>query len=317
MRAVYLDQEGIEFRANYELKEVEQEISVRVLIAGICETDLQLVQGYMEFQGIPGHEFVGVAETGQYAGQRVVGEINCSCGTCRFCISGLRNHCPNRSVIGILNHDGAFADRVFVPERNLHRVPDSVSNDSAVFCEPLAAAFQIPEQVDLSQLGRAVVIGDGRLAYLIAQVLRLNHCKVLVVGKHEAKLNRFRAIEIETQILNRTTASRNFDIAVDCSGSSSGIPTALQYLRPRGTLVLKTTVANEHEINLAPIVIDEISIVGSRCGPFEKALSALEKNQIEVNPLITSRFKIEDCVQAFRAAADTTQSKVLLEIGPN
>ena len=314
MRAVYLDQDGIQFRTDHPLVQSDTEIAVRVLVAGICETDLQLVKGYMGFRGVPGHEFVGVAQSGKFAGQRVVGEINCSCGNCKLCQSGLSNHCPHRSVIGILNHDGAFAETVNVPEANLHAVPDSVSNETAVFTEPLAAAFQVPAQLDLAQFRRAVVIGDGRLAYLIAQVLRLGPCEVLVVGKHEEKLNRFKLLGFETRLLSQTPSRREFDLAVDCSGSPTGIPTALDYLRPRGTLVLKTTVAGSHEIDLAPLVIDEITVVGSRCGPFDIALSALENERVEVESLITGRFPLEQASDAFVSATLHSHGKILLEV---
>jgi threonine dehydrogenase-like Zn-dependent dehydrogenase len=316
LRAVYLDQSGISFRSNYEPVEFDGEVPVRVLVAGICETDLQLVKGYMGFCGILGHEFVGVAESGKFAGQRVVGEINCCCGKCERCKTGLQNHCPNRSVIGILNHDGAFADRVYVPESNLHPVPNSVPDEIAVFTEPLAAAFQIPAQIDLTRIHSAVVVGDGRLAYLIAQVLRLKNCDVLVVGKHQNKLDRFRTLSFEARLLDQPPSAREFDLAVDCSGSPTGIPTALQFLRPRGILVLKTTVAGDHELNLAPLVIDEITIVGSRCGPFDVALAALENGEIEVKSLITDRFPLEQANNAFDSATRGSQGKILFDVAP-
>ncbi len=298
MRAVVLENGRVDFRADYHETPRANEIPVDVTLAGICETDLQLVRGYMDFQGVLGHEFAGVAREGKYAGQRVVGEINCSCGQCKYCQSGKRNHCPHRSVIGILNHDGAFADTVYVPEANL------------------AAAFEIPAQLDLSRFAKAVVIGDGRLAYLIAQVLRLHQCDVTVVGKHAEKLEHFRNAGLLTRQHRESDPARDFPLAVDCTGSPTGVPTAMRYLQPRGTLVLKTTHAGEHGPKLAPIVIDEITLVGSRCGPFDVALRALEQGQIEVASMITARYPIEDAVSAIEAASQMDHRKVLLEIAP-
>lgn len=314
MRAVVVDQGVLQFQHDYPLVVRENEDRVRVQLAGICETDLQLVDGYMGFSGVLGHEFIGTAETGQFAGQRVVGEINCACGSCSFCRRGLGGHCPSRSVIGILNHDGAFADVVYVPTGNLHPVPDSLPDEVAVFTEPLAAAFQIPAQIALNQFGNVAVIGDGRLAFLIAQVLRLHLNKVLVVGKHPNKLAHFEAIGLATEVVDTVEPMREFDLAVDCTGSITGIPTALSWLRPRGTLVLKTTVAGDQYPNLAAIVIDEIQVIGSRCGPFERALAALAAKEIEVQSMITARFPIESAVQAFETATAPTQRKVLLEL---
>lgn len=214
-----------------------------------------------------------------------------------------------------MSHDGAFADRVFVPEENLHVVPINLSNDVAVFTEPLAAAFQIPAQVNLAKFRKAIVIGDGRLAFVISQVLRLHGCEILVVGKHESKLERLRQLGIPTQLLTDALRVREYDLAVDCAGSSTGIDTALQFLRPRGTLVLKTTVANTQEFAFAPLVIDEITVVGSRCGPFAPALQALANGDVVVEPLITGRYRLEQAVDAFEQAASGQQGKILFEIG--
>ncbi len=314
MRAVVVDDQGVQFQSDYTGTVVEQEVPVGVIMAGICQTDLQLARGYMGFRGVLGHEFVGVAEAGQFAGRRVVGEINCSCRQCPACRSGWANHCPHRTVIGILNHDGAFADRVYVPENNLHPVPDSLPDEVAVFTEPVAAAFQISQQVDLSRHERAVVVGDGRLGYLIAQVLRDAGCGVTVVGKHAHKLQAFQQLGADTQLVSDQAPSRTFTLAVDCSASNSGIQTALRYLQPRGILVLKTTIAADTGPALAALVIDEITVVGSRCGPFDVALEALAAGRIEVTSLITARYPIEQAEQAFVAAASPTHRKVLLNL---
>src|SRR5215510_11817589 len=252
------------------------EVLVRVLRAGVCETDLQLIKGYMGFRGVLGHEFVGVAESGPLAGRRVVGEINCACWVCDTCRMGLPTHCPNRTVLGILNHDGAFADLIAVPQKNLHAVPDSLSDDVAVFTEPVAAAFQIPAQVTVRPEDRIIVLGDGRLGNLCAQVLARLSKRVLVVGKHEEKLALLLSMGIDAARLSDPIGERSADIVVDCTGSESGLPTALKLVRPRGTIVRKTTVAGQQTLAWAPFVIDEITLVGSRCGPFDQALASLE-----------------------------------------
>jgi threonine dehydrogenase-like Zn-dependent dehydrogenase len=315
MRAVVLKEQGVRFCADHAPRSLAGLISVRVLRAGICETDLQLARGYMGFRGVLGHEFVGVAEEGRFAGQRVVGEINCPCGECDECRRGLGNHCPRRTVLGILNHDGAFADRVWLPERNLHLLPDAVSDDAAIFVEPLAAAFQIPAQLELGQFESCLILGDGRLANLCAQVLQLRGAAPLVVGKHDPKLARLAERGIRTLRLDQLQGERLADLVVDCTGSASGFPTACRLAKPRGTIVLKTTVAGDGGPNLAPAVIDELTIVGSRCGPFAPAIAALANGTVEVESLITARFPLEQAEEAFAAAARKDQLKVLFEIG--
>ncbi|QDU40098.1 D-arabitol-phosphate dehydrogenase [Maioricimonas rarisocia] len=290
------------------------EVPVRVTTAGICETDLQLIRGYMGFEGVLGHEFVGIAESGRHAGQRVVGEINCSCGECEACHGGRGNHCPHRTVLGILDHDGAFADVVYVPEGNLHAVPKQISDDAAVFVEPLAAAFQIPAQVDLSWLRRATVLGDGRLGNLCAQVLRLQGCDVEVIGKHAEKLALIDELGIRSRLLSEITLGPTADLVVDCTGSESGLQTAMQLVRPRGTIVLKTTTAAPSGPNLAPLVIDEVTLVGSRCGPFPAAIEALAAGQIQVAPLISGRYPLAEGVEALDRASRRTHLKVLLDV---
>ena len=292
------------------------EVLVRVVRAGVCETDLQLIQGYMGFEGVLGHEFVGFAESGRFTGQRVVGEINCSCWKCDTCRSGLPTHCPDRTVLGILGHDGAFAEYIAVPEQNLHTVPESLSTDEAVFVEPLAAAYQILKQ-GLAERGQSVVVlGDGRLGNLCAQVLADFGCNILVVGKHDRKLNVLREInsEIKTTLLEDATPSRDADVVVECTGSSTGLPTALQHVKPWGTVVLKTTVAGEQTLALAPIVIDEVRVVGSRCGPFGDALDGLQSGRIKVKPLISERFGLDQAVEALKLTSNQPVLKVLLDV---
>jgi threonine dehydrogenase-like Zn-dependent dehydrogenase len=291
-----------------------EEVLVRVTRAGVCETDLQLIKGYMGFRGVLGHEFVGVAESGPLAGQRVVGEINCACWQCDTCRNGFPTHCPNRTVLGILNHDGAFADLIAVPQRNLHRVPDSIPDDIAVFTEPVAAAFQIPAQIEIAGTERIVVLGDGRLGNLCAQVLASMADEVLVVGKHREKLALLEGMGLKTALLSDDLPPRSVDIVVDCTGSESGLPTALQLVRPRGTIVLKTTVAGTQTLAWAPFVIDEVTLVGSRCGPFDRALDALEHGLVDVEPLITDRFSLSNGLMALQRAQQKGVLKVLLEM---
>jgi len=290
------------------------EVLVRVSCAGICETDLQLVKGYMGFRGVLGHEFVGVAESGPLAGRRVVGEINCACGSCAMCRRGLPSHCPARTVLGILNHDGAFADVIAVPQRNLHPVPDTMPDDVAVFTEPVAAALQIPAQMPIGREDRIVVLGDGRLGNLCAQVLAGLSPHVLVVGKHPEKLALLASMGIAAVPLADLALERTADIVVDATGSESGLPAAMTLVRPRGTIVLKTTVAGTQTLAWAPFVIDEVTLVGSRCGPFDTALAALQTGRVDVSAMISRRFGLSQGVEALDYARTQPVLKVLLDV---
>jgi threonine dehydrogenase-like Zn-dependent dehydrogenase len=316
MRAIVFDGSSVDFEADHpDPQPGNGDALVRVLRAGVCQTDLQIIKGYHGFHGILGHEFVGIALSGALEGRRVVGEINCSCWQCDTCMRlGNPQHCPHRTVIGIVGRDGAFADLVAVPERNLHAVPDAVDTDIAVFTEPVAAAFRIPEQIDLVRDDRIVVLGDGRLGNLCAQVLAGLSDHVLVIGKHAQKLAVLEEMGIRTQLLSEIepAGDRWADIVVDCTGSASGLPTALSLVRPRGTIVLKTTIAGEHSQSLAPIVVDEVTIVGSRCGPFDRALDALEHGLVNVSPLLSDRFPLADGVRALERAQEPGVLKVLI-----
>jgi threonine dehydrogenase-like Zn-dependent dehydrogenase len=284
------------------------EILLRVRAAGICDTDLQLAKGYMQFHGVLGHEFVG--ETGD--GQRVAAEINNACRACPTCAEGLPGHCPNRTVLGILGHDGALAEFVAVPERNLHAVPAAVFDREAVFIEPLAAAFQIFEQVDVGSDTRLAELGDGKLGLLCASVAQLTAAQVTLIGKHQEKLA-LAPPGVRTSLIDELAShSRAFDVVVDCTGSRTGLASALGLVRPRGTVVLKTTIAGPHEINLAPIVIDEIRVIGSRCGPFPKAIAALARREVDVTRLIEAEFRLADVESAFAAAALPGAKKVIV-----
>ena len=314
MRAIVLDDRVQLTTARPAPTPAAGEVLVRVVRAGVCETDLQLIKGYMGFRGVLGHEFVGVAESGPLAGRRVVGEINCACWSCATCRMGLPTHCPNRTVLGILNHDGAFADLIAVPQKNLHAVPDSLPDDVAVFTEPVAAAFQIPVQLAIRRQDRIAILGDGRLGNLCAQVLARLSDHVLVVGKHPEKLAILTAMGIPTTLLSEPLDERAYDIVVDCTGSESGLPAALRLVRPRGTIVLKTTVAGQQTLAWAPFVIDEVTLVGSRCGPFDQALAALEQGHVQVQPLVSDRFDLSRGLDALARAQTKGILKVLIDV---
>ena len=316
MRALVLDDNGVTLQRDRPQPVPRAgEVLVRLVQAGICETDLQLIRGYHGFRGVLGHEFVGVSLAGELEGRRVVGEINCSCHRCETCRAGRPGHCPHRTVIGIVEHDGAFAEFVAVPERNLHAVPDSIDDDAAVFTEPLAAAFQIPAQLRIDRDDRVIVLGDGRLGNLCAQVLSSCTDHLLVIGKHPGKLARLEPLGIETCLLHDRPRDRTADVVVECTGSHSGLPTALELIRPRGTVVLKTTIAGAQTLSLAPVVVDEVTIVGSRCGPFDRALDALANGLVHVRSLISERFELSDGLHALERAAAPGVLKVLLRNG--
>ena len=315
MQAICFDQSGLRYNPDHApVAGKDNEIVVDVIQAGICETDLQLIKGYMGFSGILGHEFVGIAGSGPWKGRRVVGEINCNCRHCPRCAQGLGNHCSHRTVLGIDRHDGAFAQQVAVPQTSLHAVPDSISNDQAVLIEPLAAAMRIGQQVDLDSISRAIVLGDGRLAFLCAQAISLRINDITVVGKHQQKMERFHQLGIPTIALDELECEKSFELVVDCTGSVTGLPLALRLVQPCGTVVMKTTVAANHTMSLAAIVIDEIRLVGSRCGPFDLAIRALTEGNIDLSNLITHRFRLDSVDDAFRAAVDPRAFKVVFDI---
>jgi 2-desacetyl-2-hydroxyethyl bacteriochlorophyllide A dehydrogenase len=290
------------------------ECLVRVSLAGICGTDLEILAGYAGFSGIPGHEFVGVVEhapdaDADWLGKRVVGEINIGCGSCGFCRDGVKEHCTSRTVVGIRGRDGAFADYVSLPAVNLHAVPDAVSDEAAVFVEPLAAACRVVEQLAGQPSSTNVaVIGDGRLGLLASQVLVRSGARVSIFGRHEEKLRLARKWGAETP---QHAAGREFDVVVEATGRPAGLETALSLVRPRGTIVLKSTVHGTAPISTTPIVVDEVTLIGSRCGPFPTALDLLTSGTIEVAPLISARYPLTEWRQAFDAAR--TCLKVLLD----
>lgn len=317
MRAIVFDR-GLSFKDDHPVPVPGPgDALVRVTVAGVCATDIEITRGYMGFAGVLGHEFTGVVEYAQDAslvGKRVTAEINNPCNRCEVCARGLKRHCPNRTVTGILGRDGAFADRIIVPEANLHVVPDALPDEEAVFIEPLAAAFEITEQVDVGPGKHVCVLGDGRLGLLISQVLAGTNCDLTAVGRHADKL----AI-LDGRGISTTTSveglERSFDVVVDATGSPAGFDSALDLVRPTGTVVLKTTVASRTGDALNRVVIDEITVVGSRCGPFEPAIRALEECRVDVRPLVSRVFAIEDGVAAMEYASRKGVLKVLIGMG--
>ena len=294
-----------------------EEAVVKVRLAGICSTDLQILAGYMGFSGVPGHEFVGEVVDGpaELAGRRVVGEINYACRHCPTCRQGLGRHCPHRRVMGILGADGAFAEYLAVPISNVHAVPDSVGDEAAVFTEPLAAAFSILEQVTLGPADDVVVLGDGKLGLLCAQVLAGTGAAVTLVGKHPENLALVADRVVATTLVDAWKPSGEAGCVVEATGSAAGLALAAAAVRPRGTLVLKSTVAGEHRLSLASLVINEITVVGSRCGLFPPALQALTDGSVSVTPLIDTTFALADGQTALAYAARPGTRKVLIAPG--
>ncbi|MGE3538522.1 MAG: alcohol dehydrogenase catalytic domain-containing protein [Candidatus Tectimicrobiota bacterium] len=316
MRALHWNGQRLHLDLAYPLPPRQEDMAlVRVHLAGICATDLHIFQGYMGFQGVPGHEFVGEVCAGpaSWLGQRVVGEINFACGQCSQCRQGLGRHCPGRRVMGILHADGSFADYVSVPVQNLHRVPETVTDEAAVFTEPLAAAYEILEQVAVTSATTVVVLGDGKLGLLCAQVLHNTGARVSVLGKHPQKLAFLQQRGIHTVMLPALPAPQA-DVVVEASGSPTGLELALTLLRPRGTLVLKSTVSAAHTLSLAPLVINEVTVVGSRCGPFPPALQALAQQQVSVTPLIECTYSLTEALSAVAHATRPGARKIMLRL---
>lgn len=281
----------------------EAECLIRVAMAGICGTDLQILDGYAAFEGVPGHEFVGRVEEAPEAdrdwiGKRVVGEINIGCRQCEWCRKGEKEHCTNRSVVGIREHEGAFAEFVTLPASNLHVVPDGLDDESAVFVEPVAAACRIFEQMTIAADQRVAVIGDGRMGLLVAQVIATVAPDVCVLGRHESKLAVARALGLSA-VQSTDVPGRKFDVVVDVTGRPEGLVRALEVVQPRGTVVLKSTFHGEAPIESWPIVVDEVTIVGSRCGPFAPAIDLLASGAVKVKPLIARIASLEEHEAAF------------------
>ena len=288
---------------------------IRLLAAGICSTDLELQRGYYGFSGTPGHEFVGeVSDTEDPAwiGKRVAGEINLACGKCDWCTRGLGRHCPHRKVLGIVQHPGAFREFLTLPLRNLHVVPPSIPTDLAVFIEPVAAACEILDQIKIPKGERVAVLGDGKLGLLIAQVLQAHGAEVHLFGRHRHKLRIAEAAGVTTEAIRRRIPERAFPIVVDATGSAEGLGVAMAMCVPRGTVVMKSTVHGLVPIDTAPAIVNEIALIGSRCGRFEPALRLLASGKVRVGDLISEEFPLDRAPEAFERAAIKGVLKVLL-----
>jgi alcohol dehydrogenase len=306
---------------------------VRVLLAGICNTDVEILRGYHAFRGVPGHEFVGevaavngvsAKEKAKWLDKRVTAEINVSCSAydyrplCAFCRRGLKTHCARRTVLGIVNHDGAFAEYLALPLESLHLIPNSITNEQSVFVEPLAAACEILAQVNVKQFRQAAVLGDGKLAQLIARVLRTALPTVVMYGKHKVKLQQAAAAGIDTQIVRGDAADLkrvkdNFALVVEATGSPSGLTLAQHMTEPRGTLVLKSTFHGAAPVETWPLVVKEITLIGSRCGPFAKAIALLRSKKVDPRPLITRTFPLREAPTAIQYTQQPGVMKVLLK----
>lgn len=316
MQAIVIESGAAHLRDVPEPRPGQGEVLIRVRLAGVCQTDLELLRGYGDFSGVPGHEFVGDVVDGSkpLAGKRVVGEINCVCGRCDMCASGLSNHCRRRTVLGIHGRGGVFAEFTVLPERNCHAVPESVTDEEAVFVEPLAAAFQITKQVKLEPRMNVTLLGTGRLGLLVAQVLALTGCRLTAVGRNPKTLGFLDRRRIRTIRLDELRPNEDQDLVVDCTGSPSAIDVALAMVRPRGTVVLKTTTATAATCNLTPAVVKEVTILGSRCGAFGEAIDALARKQIDVLSMVSRRMALSQGVEALKLASEPDNIKVLLEI---
>lgn len=317
MRGLWLETQALRLREDIPLPvPPSDEALVRVHLAGICNTDLELVRGYYPFEGVPGHEFVGsvveAASAPEWVGRRVAGEINAACGSCVSCRAGRPTHCEKRTVLGIVARDGAFATHLRLPIRNLHAVPDSLADEAAVFVEPTAAALEIQQQVSVSPADRVVVIGAGKLGHLVAQTLAVTGCSLLVAGRSPRPLALLAARGIATATVS-ALEPRAADLVVECTGHPDGLELARRAVRPRGTIVLKSTYHGKAEVDLARFVVDEITLVGSRCGPFPPALALLASGRVDPRPLVEARYPLAEAVRAFDHAGRAGALKVLVD----
>ena len=287
---------------------------IKLVCGGICNTDLELQRGYYGFEGTPGHEFVGEvleADTASLVGKRVTGEINLACGKCDWCARGLGRHCPTRTVLGIVKHPGAFREMLTLPEANLHVIPASIPTEDAVFLEPLAAACEILDQVKIPRGEAVAVLGDGKLGLLVAQVLQAHGARVRQYGRHREKLAISESVGVQTEIAKKLPVAA-FDYVVEATGSAEALRDAVSMTRPRGTLILKSTVHGLVSIDTAPVIVNEITLVGSRCGRFEPALKLLKAGKVKVAPMISARYPLSEAPAAFAHAATKGTLKVLL-----
>ncbi|MBV8833308.1 MAG: alcohol dehydrogenase catalytic domain-containing protein [Acidobacteriaceae bacterium] len=314
MKAVYLAAGRVAVRETDIPERKAGQALLRMLVAGVCNTDLELQRGYYGFSGIPGHEFVAEViqcDNANLTGKRVVGEINLNCNACEFCSAGLGRHCPFRKVLGIVDYPGAFAEYLVLPERNLHEVPQEVLTEQAVFTEPLAAACEVLDQVSMERGERVAVLGDGKLGLLIAQVLNARGLQVVLFGRHETKLTIARRAGIETNGSNERPKAA-FRVVVEATGSAAGLAEAVTMTRPRGTVVMKSTIHQTVALDTAPVIVNEISLVGSRCGRFEPAIDLLSARRVQVAEMVETEFPLGAAEEGFARAAQRGTLKVLL-----
>ena len=319
---VFNDKDGLKLDINYPKPVAKKgEALVRVTLAGICNTDFEITKGYMGYNGILGHEFVGVveevnSEDKSLLGKRVVAEISYGCDdpNCEWCAQKNYRHCPSRHTLGIVQKDGCFAEYLTMPLNVLFEVPDNVTDEQAVFVEPLAAACEITEQLHIQPAQKVVVLGDGKLGLTTALTLHAQGLDVTLIGKHQNKLDIAKNQGVKTGLLQDLEITNNFDVVVEATGSVSGFETSLALVKPRGVLVLKSTIATGKELNLAPIVINEITVLGSRCGQFPPALRLLENEKIDFKPFISATYSIDDAIEAFEANKSKETIKVLVKM---
>jgi len=317
MLSVHLESGRVEVRRQPLPRVAQGFARIRLLAAGICSTDLELQRGYYGFSGTPGHEFVGevvaVSDRGaEWIGGRVAGEINLACGHCDWCARGLGRHCPTRTVLGIVKHPGAFREFLTLPIHNLHRVPDSVSTEQAVFIEPVAAACEILDQVKIPKGDRIALLGDGKLGLLVAQVLQAHGARVHLFGRHRDKMRLVEKAGVTTEVTPKKLPDRAYRWVVDATGSPEGLRAAVTMCEPRGTIILKSTVHGLVTIDTAPVIVNEVTLVGSRCGRFEPAIRLLASGKVDVTPMISAEFPLDRAPQAFQTAATKGVLKVLL-----
>ncbi len=317
MKGLWFDGKGLTYRKDLPMPSNKDETLIKVLYAGICNTDKEILRGYHNFKGIPGHEFVGIVEdarTKELIGKRVIGEINVGCGKCRYCASGLERHCPHRTVLGILNRNGVFSEYTTLPEKNLFVLPPEIEDIEGTFIEPLAAAFEIPEMVHIEPNEEVLIFGDGKLGLLISQVMNLYVKKVYLVGKHKEKLELAEKWGIEPILLSSAPKLGKFKYVIEATGTQSGFSHAIAHTIPRGYLILKSTTASGAELNLSPIVVNEIQVIGTRCGPFPPAIKALKEKKIDVKEMISGIYNLENYKEAFSRNNDKNSIKVIFEI---
>ena len=321
MKAIVFDNE-LKLDNSYPIPEIkENEVLIKTKMVGICNTDYEITKGYMGYKGVLGHEFVGIVEKigknvdKELIGKRVVGEINLACNDCSWCHQNLQRHCPNRSTLGIFKKDGCFSEYFTLPKENVIVVPDNVDDYSAVMVEPLAAAYEIFEQLPLKLDSKIALVGDGKLGLCISSVLNALNLNFIHIGKHENKLEISKKMGVKTKLLQelKDEDKKSFDYVIEATGSEGGFETSVSLVKPRGTLVLKSTIVAQEGLNLASVVVDEITIVGSRCGQFRPALKLLEKGKIDVKPLISDVYSIDEYDKAFEKNKDKNSLKVIIK----